>query len=102
MATMNAVLERAGFEVRDVESLREHYALTLRAWVHNLRASWDHAVELVGEERARVWWLYMAGSAVAFENGSISIFQTLAVKQEQGSAGVPLTRGELVGDLLHP
>ncbi len=101
MATMNTVLERAGFEVRDVESLREHYALTLRAWVHNLRMHWDRAVDLVGPERARVWWLYMAGSAVAFENGSISIFQTLAVKQAQGSAGVPLTRGALIGDLLH-
>ncbi len=54
-------MERAGFEVRDVESLREHYARTLRAWVANLEANWDEAVRLAGEARARVWRLYMAG-----------------------------------------
>ncbi len=102
MTTMNAALEQAGFEVRDVESLREHYALTLRAWVRNLREHWARAVELVGEERARVWWLYMAGSAVAFETGPITIFQTIAVKPHHGAAGLPLTRGELIGNLLHP
>src|SRR5699024_3752385 len=48
-------LERGGFEVRDVESLREHYGLTLRAWVANLRTEWERAVEMVGPERARVW-----------------------------------------------
>src|SRR5205085_8984971 len=62
-------MEAAGFEVRDVEALREHYALTLRAWVANLEAQWDRAVELVGEARARVWRLYMAASAVGFEDG---------------------------------
>ena len=55
-------MEQAGFEVRDVESLREHYARTLRAWVANLEASWDEAVRLAGVARARVWRLYMAGS----------------------------------------
>ena len=57
-------MEQAGFEVRDVESLREHYALTLRAWVANLQAAWARAVELVGEGRARVWLLYMAAERV--------------------------------------
>ncbi|MFM2077992.1 MAG: hypothetical protein RJA49_1882, partial [Actinomycetota bacterium] len=52
-------MERAGFEVRDVESLREHYARTLRQWVHNLEGDWDRAVEMVGAARARVWRLYM-------------------------------------------
>ena len=46
MAAMVEALEEAGFEVRDVESLREHYALTLRAWVANLEANWDKAVQL--------------------------------------------------------
>ena len=64
-------MERAGFEVRDVESLREHYALTLRQWVANLEADWDRAVELVGLARAKVWQLYMAASAVGFEDGGI-------------------------------
>ena len=72
-------MERAGFEVRDVESLREHYAKTLRAWVANLEAEWDAAVDLAGERRARVWRLYMAASAVNFEAGRINVHQALGV-----------------------
>ncbi|MFP4514105.1 MAG: class I SAM-dependent methyltransferase [Acidimicrobiales bacterium] len=88
-----AAMETAGFEVRDVESLREHYALTLRQWVDNLRTNWDAAVELVGERRARVWHLYMAGSALGFEDGGISIHQVLGVvPSATGSSGMPPTR----------
>jgi cyclopropane fatty-acyl-phospholipid synthase-like methyltransferase len=54
-------MEVAGFEVRDVESLREHYAQTLHCWVRNLERHWDAAVAEVGVRRARVWQLYMAG-----------------------------------------
>ncbi|MGH9295618.1 MAG: class I SAM-dependent methyltransferase, partial [Acidimicrobiales bacterium] len=75
-----SVIQRAGFEVRHVESLREHYALTLRHWVANLEASWDRAVDLVGPARARVWHLYMAGSALNFEANRTQIHQVLAVK----------------------
>jgi hypothetical protein len=64
-------MERAGFEIRDVESLREHYSRTLHAWVANLEAHWPAAVEKVGAARARVWRLYMAGSAVGFDDGGI-------------------------------
>jgi cyclopropane-fatty-acyl-phospholipid synthase len=86
-------MERAGLEVRDVETLREQYALTLRAWVTNLEAHWDAAVDLVGEGRARVWLLYMTGSAVGFENGELSIHQVLAVKpDDEGASHMPLTR----------
>ena len=86
-------MERAGFEVRDVESLREHYALTLRAWVANLQASWTRAVELVGQGRARVWLLYMAASALAFEAGAVAVHQTLGVKTgADGVSGMPSTR----------
>jgi cyclopropane-fatty-acyl-phospholipid synthase len=86
-------MERAGFEVRDVESLREHYARTLRCWVSNLESNWDKAVALVGEPRAKIWRLYMAGSAVGFEDGGIGIHQVLGVVQtESGSAGMPATR----------
>ena len=86
-------MERAGLEVRDVESLREHYARTLRAWVSNLDESWDEAVKLVGEPRAKVWRLYMAGSAVGFEDGGISIHQVLGVvPSETGKVGMPATR----------
>lgn len=86
-------MERAGFEVRDVESLREHYARTLRHWVANLQDRWDEAVELVGEGRARVWLLYMAASAIGFEDGGNSIHQVLGVVPEHhGGSGMPSTR----------
>ncbi len=63
-----SAIQRAGFEARHVESLREHYALTLRRWVQNLDDGWDAAVEEAGEARARVWRLYLAASAVGFES----------------------------------
>jgi cyclopropane-fatty-acyl-phospholipid synthase len=86
-------MERAGFEVRDLESLREHYDRTLRAWVANLEAHWEEAVGLVGEARARVWRLYMAGSAVGFADGGINVHQVLGVVQGDGGAsGMPPTR----------
>jgi cyclopropane-fatty-acyl-phospholipid synthase len=86
-------MESAGFEVRDVESLREHYARTLRAWVGNLQQRWDEAVALVGEGRARVWLLYMAASAVGFEDGGNSIHQVLGViPDDAGASGMPRTR----------
>jgi len=86
-------MQRSGFEVRDVEALREHYALTLRAWVANLEADWEKAVELVGEGRARIWRLYMAGSALGFEDGGIGIHQVLGVVPEKsGETGMPGSR----------
>ncbi|WP_420783269.1 class I SAM-dependent methyltransferase [Streptomyces sp. LPB2020-019-1HS] len=84
-------LERAGFEVRDVESLREHYALTLRRWVANLEANWEEAQRLTSPGRARVWRLYMAASALSFERNRIGVNQVLAVKTPGcGDAGMPL------------
>ncbi|MFE6859667.1 class I SAM-dependent methyltransferase [Nocardia sp. NPDC057668] len=86
-------MERAGFEVRDVESLREHYALTLRAWVANLERDWPAAVALVGEGRARIWRIYMAASALGFEDGGLGLHQVLGVvPDEHGGAGLPGTR----------
>jgi cyclopropane-fatty-acyl-phospholipid synthase len=86
-------MERAGFEVRDVESLREHYARTLRAWIANLQSHWDEAVDLVGEGRARVWLMYMTGSARGFADGGTSIHQVLGVVPDAGGAsGMPPTR----------
>ncbi|MFF5255808.1 class I SAM-dependent methyltransferase [Streptomyces leeuwenhoekii] len=84
-------LERAGFEVRDVESIREHYALTLRRWVANLETHWERAVRLTSPGRARVWRLYMAASALSFERNRIGVNQVLAVKTpEPGGSGMPL------------
>jgi cyclopropane-fatty-acyl-phospholipid synthase len=97
LATMLAAIEGAGFEVRDVESLREHYALTLRAWVANLERSWEAAVAATSAGRARIWRLYMAGSALAFEANRIGVNQVLAVKPgESGRSGMPRTRRELL------
>ncbi|MEY9991892.1 cyclopropane-fatty-acyl-phospholipid synthase [Streptomyces sp. V4I8] len=84
-------LERAGFEVRDVESIREHYALTLRRWVDRLEADWARAVRLTGPGRARVWQLYMAACALAFERNRIGVNQVLAVRtSDSGDSGMPL------------
>ncbi|MGW3623542.1 class I SAM-dependent methyltransferase [Streptomyces sp. NPDC000880] len=84
-------LEKAGFEVRDVESIREHYALTLRRWVANLEANWRQAVRHSSPGRARVWRLYMAASAVSFERNRIGVNQILAVKTpESGESGLLL------------
>ncbi len=86
-------MERAGFEVRDVESLREHYARTLRAWVANLEAQLDKATALAGAERTRVWRLYMAASANNFERGRLGVHQVLGVVDSaEGWSGMPLTR----------
>jgi cyclopropane-fatty-acyl-phospholipid synthase len=86
-----AQLERAGFEVRDVEAIREHYALTLRQWVSRLEADWQRAVQLAGPGRARVWRLYMAASALAFERNRIGVNQVLAVRTpEAGTSDMPL------------
>ncbi len=80
-------MERAGFEVVDVEQLRPHYARTLRHWVRRLDANHDRAVEAVGETDYRIWRAYMAGSAVGFERGDLGVVQVL------GSAGARLPLG---------
>jgi cyclopropane-fatty-acyl-phospholipid synthase len=85
-----SIMQSRGFEVRHAESLREHYALTLRAWVANLESSWDEAVGEVGSARARIWRLYMAASALNFEAGRSQVHQVLAVKAGDGRAGMPL------------
>ncbi|THA61656.1 class I SAM-dependent methyltransferase [Streptomyces sp. A0642] len=86
-----ATLEEAGFEARDVESLREHYALTLRRWVANLERDWERAVRMTSPGRARVWRLYMAASALSFEHNKIGVNQILAVRPaEGGGSRMPL------------
>jgi cyclopropane-fatty-acyl-phospholipid synthase len=97
MGEVVEALEKAGFEVRDVESLREHYALTLRAWVANLEDNWDKAVQLSSAGRARVWRLYMAGSALAFEGNRLGVNQVLAVRPDvRGISGMPRSRASLL------
>ena len=90
--TVGALEER--FEILDVEALRRHYALTLRAWVDRLEKHWDTAVALTSEGRARVWRLYMAAAALSFETGKLGVNQVLARKD--GGAAPPLRRTDWV------
>lgn len=87
--------ELAGFEVRDVESLRDHYVLTLRQWVKRLEENYDRALKYVDESTYRVWRLYMSGSIYGFKKGQINVYQSLFVKPDnQGITGLPLTRAD--------
>jgi cyclopropane-fatty-acyl-phospholipid synthase len=95
LGTAIEAAERAGLETRDDESLREHYALTLRAWVANLSAHREQAIAIAGSERERIWRLYMTGAALAFEAGEIGVHQTLfAIPGERH--GLPLVRKGLL------
>jgi cyclopropane-fatty-acyl-phospholipid synthase len=98
-----AAAERAGFEVRDVESLREHYEETLASWLAHLEARFEEAEKLVGRRRARAYRLYLASSAAAFRLARISVFQLLLAKPSQtGQAeGVPRCRAAWYRD-MHP
>jgi cyclopropane-fatty-acyl-phospholipid synthase len=87
-----AAAEAAGFEVRDVENLREHYARTLRCWVEGLRRHRSALLERVPEKTYRIWLLYMAGCAAAFRRGDIAIYQVLLSRPDHGDTRLPLTR----------
>ena len=90
---MLGAAESSGFEIRDVENLREHYALTLRHWLRRLEAHHNEALRFVDEETYRVWRLYIAGSAHGFRSGHIAVYQTLLAKLgPPGQTNLPLTR----------
>ncbi|WP_026370013.1 class I SAM-dependent methyltransferase [Kallotenue papyrolyticum] len=90
------VAEAAGFEARDLENLREHYVLTLRHWVRRLEQHHDTAARLVGETTYRIWRLYMAGSAHAFQSGRIAVTQLLLSRPDAtGRTHLPLTRADI-------
>lgn len=106
VAKVIRAIERAGQELRDTEALREHYALTLRRWVDNLAADPERAIAEVGEERERIWRLYMTASALAFERGDISVHQMVTVLPEheqrplyRPSPGIELARPSFVADV---
>lgn len=90
-----ANLERNGFEVHDVEGWREHYGKTTRIWHDRLNAHREAAEQEVGEGKTRLWLLYLAGVSLAFERGTLGIFQTLASKRARGPSGLPPTRADL-------
>jgi cyclopropane-fatty-acyl-phospholipid synthase len=87
--------EGAGFEIRDVENLREHYARTLRAWYANLEAKRDQAIAATDERTFRIWRIYLAGSARNFWRGQMGLYQTLLAKNLGRPAPVPPTRRDL-------
>ena len=89
---MVAAAERAGFEVRDLECLREHYAETLVAWLSRLEARFEEAVAMAGERRARLYRLYLAASAVGFRIGRTSVYQLLLAKRTASGRAEALPR----------
>lgn len=88
-------LERHGFEVHDVEAWREHYATTCRLWTERLHARQDEAAAEIGWPKTRLWLLYLAGCSLAFQRGTLNIFQTLASKRDKGPSGLPPSRADL-------
>lgn len=96
LAELITSAESAGFETRDAESLREHYTLTLRHWVHRLEDHRAEACRLVGERTYRIWRLYMSGAARGFATGRLNVVQTLLGKPDSGGHTViPMTRNDL-------
>lgn len=93
VSAVTEAMSKQNLECWDVECLRPHYAKTLWHWVDRLEAGQDEAKRMVGEDRFRIWRIYMAGSAYAFERGWLSLFQVLAAKPlESGAVPYPLTR----------
>jgi cyclopropane-fatty-acyl-phospholipid synthase len=76
------LLEDAGLEVLGVESMRPHYVRTIRAWLDNLEGKRPEVEAIIGPERARLWRLYLAGGALAFEEGRMGVDQILAARRE--------------------
>jgi len=94
ISDVTAAMELAGLETLDVESLRRHYALTLRHWVRSLEAKRDKAIRYSSEVTYRLWKLYMAGCAYYFDEGSIGLHQVLAGHQHQLQP-IPLRRDDI-------
>lgn len=94
ISTTLRAAEMSGFEVRDVESLREHYALTLQHWVRRLEARKNEIKRIVNDVTYRVWRLYMAGSAYSFQTGELNLYQVLLAKSNRGNSGLPMTRDD--------
>ncbi|KAB2667223.1 class I SAM-dependent methyltransferase [Brucella tritici] len=95
-------LEGHGFEVHDVENLREHYGRTCRLWCERLYSNFDKAVAEIGYPKARLWLLYLAGCSLAFERGTVQINQTVASKRKRGISAVPQTRADIYTSFSEP
>ena len=90
-------IEAGGFEVRDVEAMREHYASTVDAWAKVLDEQRERALRLLGPEQYRVWRLYLAGGLLAFEENRMGVDQIVAVRPDDGGvSGMPPVLREAV------
>lgn len=90
------MMEVNGFEVHDMEALREHYGLTTAHWYRNLLKNRQEAEKFVGEEKLRMWLLYLAAVSIGFTDGAMHICQVVATKhRSKGASGLPLTRADL-------
>lgn len=93
LASTVGLLQAAGFEVRDLHAMREHYARTIRAWSAEMESRWSDVVALIGGEQARVWRLYLAGGALSFEENRMGVDQVLSVRPaSDGGSGMSATR----------
>ena len=88
-------MERQGFEIHDTEGWREHYGRTCRLWTERLQAARAAAEAEAGPAKTRIWLLYLAGVCLAFERGTVGIFQTVATRRIRGASGLPPTRADL-------
>lgn len=95
LSEVNLLAERTGFEVRDVENLREHYALTTRHWAKRLEEQRDRVIRLTDETLYRIWRLYLAGATYGFEIGASNVNQTLLAKPVRGHVDLPMSRRDL-------
>ncbi len=102
VSNISREMERAKFEIADCESLRAHYALTLRQWVARLEQHHAAVLETVSESTYRIWRLYMAASALEFEGGELGIYQILATKRSVGLTVLPLTRQHIYTESKQP
>ncbi len=94
LGTTIRAAEEAGFEVRDVESLREHYHLTLRHWARRLKEHAPEAIAATNDSTFRTWYLYLSSCAHAFKTGRVNIYQVLLSKPDRGDARLPWTRAD--------
>jgi cyclopropane-fatty-acyl-phospholipid synthase len=96
VSEVNLVAERANWEVRDVENLREHYAQTGRHWMERMQAREEEAVRVVGAPTYRTWLLYFVGNVERLDRGRVSLTQTLLARLDaRGRAHIPMSRGDI-------
>ncbi|VAW55247.1 Cyclopropane-fatty-acyl-phospholipid synthase [hydrothermal vent metagenome] len=94
ISDVNNAMEQAGFEIVDVESLRRHYAMTLRCWVQALLKEKKQAMKLTSNKTFRLWQLYMSGFAYYFDEGTVNLHQILVTHQHDHLT-IPLRRNDM-------